>query len=115
MKVSDLIKKIPAKVISGMKHLDKNITGAYVSDLLSDVIGNAKEGNIWITLQTHQNIIAVASLKDLAAIILVKGLEPNTEVIQVAEKENIPILSTDQNCFEITGYIYNILKENKIV
>ena len=115
MKVSDIIKLIPAKVICGKEHLDKTITGAYVSDLLSDVMGKAKEGNLWITLQTHQNIVAVASLKDLAAIILVKGLLPSPDIVQVSENENIPLLSTDLSCFEITGIIYNILKDKKIV
>ena len=73
MRITEITEKLDLKVLSGHNGLSNEITGGYVSDLLSDVMGNAKEGQIWITLQTHQNIIAVASLKDLAAIIIVKG------------------------------------------
>ena len=65
MKISDIITKLDLKVISGHNGLSNEITGGYVSDLLSDVMGNAREGEVWITLQTHQNIIAVGSLKDI--------------------------------------------------
>ena len=61
------------------------MTGGYCSDLLSDVMGNACEGEIWITLQTHKNIMAVAALKEVAAILLVKGLRPAAEVLTLAE------------------------------
>jgi len=74
MKVSDLVDQFGLKVFSGAAGLDRTVHGAYVSDLLSDVMGNASEGDVWITLQTHQNVLAIASLKELAAVILVKGL-----------------------------------------
>ena len=86
MKITDIITGLNLKVISGHNGLTNEITGGYVSDLLSDVMGNAKEGQVWITLQTHQNIIAVGSLKDLSAIIIVKGLIPEADTI---EKINI--------------------------
>ena len=79
--------------------------------LLSDVMGNAKEGQIWITLQTHQNIIAVASLKDLAAIIIVKGFVPEADTIEKSNIENIPVLSTDLDTFNITGRLFELLKK----
>ena len=63
MKVKELVEKLNLKVLSGEKGLDREIDGCYISDLLSDVMGNAMEGNIWITLQTHKNVMAVASLK----------------------------------------------------
>lgn len=115
MKVSKIIEKLSLKTICEAGGLEKEVTGAYISDLLSDVMGNAEEGQIWITLQTHQNTIAVASLRDLSAIILVKDFQPAAETIQVAQKENIPLLSTSMNCFEISGLLYNLLKENNIV
>ena len=92
MKITDIIKTLDLKVISGQNGLSNEITGGYVSDLLSDVMGNAKEGQIWITLQTHQNIIAVASLKDLSAIIIVKGSVPEADTIEKSNIENIPVL-----------------------
>ena len=109
MKVSNIVEKLELKVISGEKGLDRDVCGAYVSDLLSDVMGNAKEGHIWITLQVHQNVMAIASLKDMAAVILVKGLEPNENTILHSNEEQIPILSTTLSTFDIAGKLYALL------
>lgn len=57
-------------------NLSGEVTGAYVSDLLSDVMANSKNGGLWLTLQVRPNIIAAAALKDLAGIILVNGRQP---------------------------------------
>jgi predicted transcriptional regulator len=110
MKISDIIKELDLKIISGINGLSNEITGGYVSDLLSDVMGNAKEGEVWITLQTHQNIIAVASLKDIAAVIIVKGFIPEADTIEKSNIENIPVLSTELDTFNITGRLFELLK-----
>jgi predicted transcriptional regulator len=109
MKISDIIKGLDLKVISGQNGLSNEVTGGYVSDLLSDVMGNAKEGQVWITLQTHQNIIAVGSLKDISAIIIVKGFVPEADTIEKSNIENIPILSTDMDTFNISGRLFELL------
>ncbi len=111
MKITDIISALDLKVISGNTGLSNEVTGGYVSDLLSDVIGNAQEGQIWITLQTHQNIIAVASLKDISAIIIVKGFIPETDTIERSNTENIPVLGTDLDTFNITGRLFELLKK----
>jgi predicted transcriptional regulator len=111
MKITDIITRLNLKVISGHSGLANDITGGYVSDLLSDVMGNAKEGQIWITLQTHQNIIAVASLKDISAIIIVKGNVPEPDTIEKSNMENIPVLSTKLDTFNIAGRVFELLKE----
>ncbi len=109
MKVSEIIEKLNLKVFGGKLTADTEIAGGYTSDLLSDVMGNADEGFVWITLQTHKNIMAIASLKELAAIILVKGLEPDEDTLQKSLDENIPILGTSDEAFEISGKLYKIL------
>ena len=111
MKVKELVEKLNLKVLSGEKGLDREIDGCYISDLLSDVMGNAMEGNIWITLQTHKNVMAVASLKELACIILVKNLVPNDETIEQSNDEDLPILQTSLPTYEIAGLVYNLLHE----
>lgn len=110
MTVKQACEKLNLTVFSGKEGLEKEIHGGYTSDLLSDVMGNATEGQIWITLQTHKNIMAVASLKDLAAIILVKELKPSQDAMDFSEKENIPILGTSQESFEISGKLYNLIR-----
>lgn len=106
MKVSDLIEKFGLTIFSGKAGLENEVSGAYVSDLLSDVMGHAEENQVWITLQTHQNVMAIASLKDMAAVILVKGFEPDDELLQHSNEEGIPVLSTLLPTFEIAGKLY---------
>jgi predicted transcriptional regulator len=111
MKVSELVEKLDLKVYSGQKGLDREITGGYVSDLLSDVMGNAGEGEVWITLQVHQNVMAIASLKDMAAVILVNNLEPHENTVRHSDDENIPVLGTHLPTFEIAGKVYQIFNQ----
>ena len=109
MKVQELVDKLGLKVLSGANGLNREIDGCYISDLLSDVMGNAMEGNIWITLQTHKNVMAVASLKELACIILVKDLVPNAETIEQSNDDGLPVLQTSLPTYEIAGLVYNLL------
>jgi predicted transcriptional regulator len=111
MKTTDIIGKLNLTLVSGDSGLGAEITGGYVSDLLSDVMGNAREGQIWITVQTHQNIIAVASLKELAAIILVRNARPDADTITKSNSENIPVFSTELDTFTITGRLFELLKK----
>ena len=85
------------------------MTGGYTGDLLSDVMGNAREGYIWITRQVHQNIVAVASLKELAGIILINSCQPAPDTLEKAEAEKIPVMVSSLPAFEISGQIYNLL------
>lgn len=112
MKVFELVEKLGLTVFSGHQGLDHEISGGYVSDLLSDVMGNAREGQVWITLQVHQNVIAIASLKDLAAVILVNGLTPQENTKEASNKEEIPVLGTSLTTFEIAGKLYQLTLNN---
>ncbi|WP_320019705.1 DRTGG domain-containing protein [Labilibaculum manganireducens] len=111
MRVQDIVDKLGLKVCSGSAGLNREIEGGYTSDLLSDVMGNADENQVWITLQTHKNIMAIASLKELAAIILVKGYEPEADAAEQSNLEGIPILSSEEEAFELTGKLFEILKK----
>jgi predicted transcriptional regulator len=110
MKVSDIVEKLRLTVFGGEKGLTNDVSGGYVSDLLSDVMGNAGEGNLWVTLQTHNNVMAVASLRDLAGVILVKGLTPGEDTLAQSNRESIPLMGSDQESFELAGRLYELLK-----
>ncbi len=109
MTVKELTERLNLQVVAGSKGLDQEITGGYASDLLSDVMGHSNAGEVWITLQTHKNVMAIASLKELSAIVLVKGLTAEPDMLSQANEENIPVLSTSLGAFEIIGKIYNVL------
>jgi len=110
MKVKEIVDKLGLKIFSGNSGLENDVIGGYTSDLLSDVIGNSIEGQIWITLQTHKNILAVASLKDLSAIIIVKGLTPDRDCIDKSNEEGIPVLGSNDYSFELSGKIYKLME-----
>jgi predicted transcriptional regulator len=111
MKVKELVEKLNLTVYSGHEGLDNEIEGGYVSDLLSDVMGGSKENQIWVTLQSHKNTMAVASLKDLSAILLVKGFKPEKDTIEQSNEEGIPILGTTENAFTVVGNLFNLLNQ----
>jgi len=110
MRLETLVQALSLKVRCAEGSLKREVKGGYVGDLLSDVMANGKEGDIWITRQVHQNIVAVASLKDLAGIILIQGSEPAPDTSAKANAEGIPILVTDLPAFEIVGQIYKLIQ-----
>jgi len=109
MKLNEIIEKLKLQVLTAQDKLDTEVSYGYTSDLLSDVIANSKEGNLWITLQTHQNIIAVAKLKDLAGIIIVNNRKPEEETLKKAEEENVPLITTEETAFNISGKLYQLI------
>ena len=113
MKVKEIVEALNLSVLSGSEGLEREIEGCYVSDLLSDVMGNANQGDAWITLQTHKNVIAIASLKELACVILVKGQTATEETLEQSNEEQIPFLSSPLGTYETTGRLYNLLHAEK--
>ena len=109
MTVKELVEKMNLTVFCGENNLETEIKGGYVSDLLSDVMGFAQEGNAWVTLQTHKNVIAIASLKELACVILVKGSQPDEDMLEQAREEDIPVLGTPEQTFETAGRLYQLI------
>ena len=108
MKIKDIVKRLDLQVLSGQELLERQVTGGYTGDLLSDVLANAKKGNIWITSQIHQNIIAVASAKELSGIIIVNQRKPEEETIKKSIEEKIPLILSNLLTYEITGRLYEI-------
>jgi len=108
MSIGDIVKKLGLKVIYGEELLKREVTGGYTGDLLSDALANAKKGNIWITIQIHQNIIAVASSKELSGIIIVNGRKPMEETIKKAREEEIPLMISNLLSYEVTGRLFEI-------
>lgn len=108
MKLQEIIDSLSLKVETPLADLNKEVSGAYVSDMMSDVMGNAKDGFLWITIQVHLNIIAVASLKNLSGIILVNSRVPAEDTLKKAIEENIPIMTTPLSAFDLVGMLYGL-------
>lgn len=111
MKVIDLVNELNLQVYSGKEGLGNEVKGGYTSDLLSDVMGHAEAGSVWVTIQTHKNVMAIASLKDLPAVIITSGEKPGEDTVDQSNAENIPVLGTTMRSFEVSGKIFNLLAE----
>lgn len=108
MTVGEMIKRAELEVKSANDHLDSEVTGGYSGDLISAVMANAKQGNVWVTWHVHPNIVAAAVIVKLAAIVLVCGRQPEQETIKKAQQEGIPILVSKLSTFEIIGKLYSM-------
>lgn len=106
MKLEDLVRTLGLEIKAGAHRLDQEVTGGYVGDLLSDVLAHSGKGNLWVTIQTHPNTVAVASMKELSAILLAGGREPDPETLKKAEEEEIPVLRSSLPAFELVGRLY---------
>jgi hypothetical protein len=87
-------------------------TGGYSSDLLSCVMAGAKKGNLWITLQAHLNIVAIAALNEVAAIIITENAQPDAASIARANEQGVILLSTPQPTYEISGKLWQLGIQN---
>ncbi|PIE04370.1 MAG: hypothetical protein CSA76_04580 [Spirochaetales bacterium] len=90
---------------------DREVSGGFTSDLLSDVMARAEDGDILITIQAHKNTIAVATLKDLAAILVASSRPVPEDMIQAAKEEDIPILVSADNQFDCSWKLHQALSE----
>ena len=108
MTLEEFCRQLPLEVRTAARKLGAEVTGGYASDLLSCVMAKAQEGNVWVTLQGHSNIVAVASLTDVAGVILTEGMKPDAATIEKANEEGIPILTTELTTFTVVGRLFEL-------
>lgn len=108
MILGEVVEALALELRSGHSKMETEVRGGYASDLLSDVIAGAKEGDLWVTLQLHQNVVAVAFLNNLAGIIISGGREPDLETINKAEEQEVPIMVTPLSTYEVVGRMYQL-------
>lgn len=109
MKVRELVEKFDLNMVAGEAGLDREVKGGHCGDLLSEVMGNAGMGCVWLTVQAHQNIVAVAVLREMAGIIITGGSSPAPETIDKADKEGMPLMTYPGTSFELSGQLYSDL------
>jgi predicted transcriptional regulator len=107
MTVREIQELLSLEVVAGAQGLERNVVGGYCGDLLSDVMGHADNGMMWITIQSHKNIVAVALLKELSAVILAHGHRPDDDTRTKAEAEGIPILLSPLPIYQLAGQLFD--------
>ena len=104
--LKDIIETFNLRVVCGEDLLDREVTGGYAGDLLSDVMANAKKGGLWVTRQAHPNIVAVAVLRMLSGVVIINNRAPEEETVRKALKEKLPLMTSELPAFELVGRLY---------
>lgn len=108
MKLSDIVNRLNLNILCGEDLLDREVTGAYSGDLLSDVLASASEGDVWMTIQVHPNVVPIALMKGLSAILAVNGKRPDDSTLDKAREENIPVLGTEWDAYQASGRLWEL-------
>lgn len=106
MKLSKIIDELELEVCCG--NCDVDVQHGCVGDLLSEVMAHAKPNSIWVTVQSHVNIVAVSVITGIRAIVLCNGHNFSNETIKKAEVEGVCLLKTDKSPFEVVGRLYGL-------
>jgi len=108
MTLRDVVKALNLEIATGKDLMDRPVNGGYASDVLSDVLTHSGPGDLWITVQVHPNVSAVATAKGLSAVIISNGRDPEDETLRKAEKKKIPILKTRWSTYRVAGMLYGL-------
>lgn len=108
--LKDYLEKVQAEILTPEIDITQvTVTNGYVSDMLSDVMGTAKEGQVWITIMRHMNTVAVASMTNIPCVLFAKGLKPDAAVIGRANQEEVCLAVSDKQVFDLAGILYQML------
>jgi predicted transcriptional regulator len=106
--VAQAVEALGLGVAAGGDRLETPITGAQVCDLLSYVMAQGRAGQLWITIQTHPNIVAIAALHGLSALLIAGGFDPDEETLGRAEEEDLPLLTSADSAYALAGKLYEL-------
>ncbi len=104
MRLAELKDKLSLKSLNDV--YDKDVEGAFVSDMVSDVMAGAKPASVWVTTQTHKNVVAAANLVDIAAVIVTRGRPVSDETLEMASRAELTILTTDLDTYSLVGKLH---------
>ena len=107
MRTKEIIKLLHAKVLAGEDMLNIEITSAFGSDLMSDVLTFAHGKMILLTGLNSNQVIRTAEMSDIPVIVFVRGRTPTQSVINLAIEKGICLLETKFIMYEACGKLYN--------
>jgi len=113
MLLTDVVTALGLQVLTSGVDFDREVRGGIVCDLLSIVLAKAQPQDMWITIQRHQNIVAVAKVTSVAGVILADGIVPEQDVIDRASEEGIPLLATKESSFVVCGKLFALVSSEE--
>lgn len=106
MRISEIVEKTGLEALNAWD--DDEVTGVYISDMVSDIITGARAGNILVTLQTHKNLIAAANLVDVAMVVFVREKRPTDDVVELADRAGIPLFASRDDTWSFAVKLYEL-------
>jgi predicted transcriptional regulator len=110
MTMKQIAERLGLEVLAGSEGLNREVTGVYCCDLLSFAMSKAPESFVWITVMGNVNTVAVASLADVAGIVLVEGAAADADMLKKANEQQIAVLRCEDPAFETASAIHELLK-----
>ncbi len=107
IKLKEIINRLELEVVVG-KDLERDVKGGYIGDLLSNVMAGAREEDIWLTVQGHQNVVAVALLTEVAGVVVVEGLDIDKKAIERAEEKGVNLLRSNLTAYQLAVKLVEI-------
>ncbi len=112
MNIAMLAERLGARILSGSDEaLSREARGGYCGDLLSWVMGKAREGDVWVTIMSNPNVAAVAHLTGVSCVLLAEGVSPDEGLLGRLQSEDTALLSSDKSAFELCGIIHGLISE----
>lgn len=109
MTLQEIIAELHLNILTQPQNFEAVVPqSGYASDLLSCVVAGAQPGNLWITLQAHMNVVAVAALREVSAVIITENAQPDADVIEKANQQNVVLLSTQAPSYQVVGKLWEI-------
>jgi len=99
MKLQKIVDTLSLEVLTDME--DREVTGVFISDMLSDVMGNAQPGNLWLTVQSHKNVVSAANLVDISAVVVTNGKAVAEDTIELAKRFHVIILASRLSTYDL--------------
>ncbi len=112
MTIREAANKLNAEIIQD-DFEDRELKGAYTSDLLSDVMAHAKDGGALITIQAHKNTVAVATLVNVSVIVICNNRPIPPDMTEAARDEGIALIRTSENQYTVSGKLYTMIGASK--
>lgn len=103
MKIAEIAELVCGKILTKDYKADLEVQGAFVGDLMSDVLSTIKPEAVLITGLNHPQVIRTALIADASMVIIARGKEPTSEMIELAENEKMPLISSPMGLFEISS------------
>ncbi len=111
MKIKEAAEALGAEICQS-EFDDVDVSGVYTSDLLSDVMANAKDGGALVTIQAHKNTVAVAALVNISVIIICNSRPLPEDMLEAAKDEGIAVIRTKENQYTVSGKLWEMFRKN---